>query len=166
MKGILLMILALVGLSLPVSADDVGGTLKKQVMRGLVNAAQRKLEAHRQQKEAGKPAAQQAPLPQEQETGSSLNAKLKDVIKGQMEKVKEHYKDEGREYARELGELLAERIVASPRVRRTMTILEVVAGVLALYLTLVALKILSGLRAIRRENARILKLLGERKGAK
>lgn len=158
----ILMLVLVAGLGVPAIAQENRENAKQQVVRGLVNIVKQQVEKRRQtkaSKDAADPATDNAAAP----AAPTLVQILEETLAPQLDEVKEHYKEQGRAYARQVGDLIAERILASPRVQRVLRMMEVLAGVLAAYLTLVTFKLLVGIRAVRRENAQILKLLEERK---
>lgn len=69
------------------------------------------------------------------------------------------YKAEGRKIAQQLGETIADRILADERVQHTLSTLKLLAIGLVSYLTLVTFALLIGLRGVRKSNQRILELL-------
>lgn len=158
MKKILFVLMMAVGLCMPVHAESHSKTLRKQVTRGLVNAVQKSLEERSLDTDAEQDAESRG------KGKGALISLVTETIAPQISAVKEHYKEEGRAYVRELGDLVAERILASPKVQRVLTLLEIVAGALAAYLTLVTIKLLCSVRAIRKNTERLLKLHGARRG--
>lgn len=67
--------------------------------------------------------------------GFSLKATLDVVIN----EYKEQYKKEGREYARELGDRMVERVKADPKISGTLTAIEVLCWGIVGYLSFVTL---------------------------
>ena len=67
--------------------------------------------------------------------GFSLKATLDVVIN----EYKEQYKKEGREYARELGDRMVERVKADPKISRTLTAIEALCWGIVAYLSFVTL---------------------------
>lgn len=72
---------------------------------------------------------------------------------------KERYKEEGRAYARELGDQIAERIRRNPQISSTLTTVQILCWVVIVYLTLVTILIVFAMYRMRRDNERILALL-------
>lgn len=91
-----------------------------------------------------------------------LTHMFREVVKETMEGVKAQYKEEGRVYARQLGDVLAERIIQNSKVQSALLMLKIFAWVVAVYLTLVTLLLLWSLRRLSLSNKRILHLLEER----
>lgn len=72
---------------------------------------------------------------------------------------KEQYKEEGRAYARELGDQIAERIRRNPQISTTLATVQILCWVVIVYLTLVTILIVFAMYRMRRDNERILALL-------
>ena len=83
----------------------------------------------------------------------SLKAAL-DVI---IDEYKEQYKDEGRRYAKELGDKLVERVREDPEIRDSITALQALCWSVIAYLSLVTLIVFFSLIAITRGNRRLRK---------
>ena len=157
-------LLALV-VCLPVhaQAEESAG---KHFLRGLVRkgaqAVQNKLDgqnnAEQQAAQAEEAVAPGVRLP----SPSGLTRALREVVMESLEAVKEQYKEEGRVYARQLGDSLAERIVQNPRVQNTLFMVKALAWVVLLYLTVISLLLLLSLRKLHASNKRLLELLEER----
>jgi hypothetical protein len=87
----------------------------------------------------------------------SLKAAL-DVI---IDEYKEQYKDEGRRYAKELGDKLVERVREDPEIRDSITALQALCWSVIAYLSLVTLIVFFSLIAITRGNRRLRKQFDE-----
>jgi CHASE3 domain sensor protein len=87
----------------------------------------------------------------------SLKAAL-DVI---IDEYKEQYKDEGRRYAKELGDKLVERVREDPEIRDSITALQALCWSVIAYLSLVTLIVFFSLIAITRGNRRLRKKFDE-----
>lgn len=79
-----------------------------------------------------------------------------------LSEYKEQYKEEGRAYARELGDQIAERIHQNPKISSTLTTVQILCWVVIVYLTLVTILIVIAMYRMRRDNRRILALLEKR----
>ena len=156
MKRILL-ILCMALLCLPVRADADGKRILDNLFRAGVQAVQTTLQQGQENTEA--PDANAAPA----DPSGALGRVLAESLKKSASSLKEQYKEEGRAYARELGDMLAERIVHSPRVHSAITTLQAFCWVIIAYLVLVTLLLLVGLQRLRANDRRILELLHELK---
>lgn len=78
--------------------------------------------------------------------GFSLKATLDVVIN----EYKEQYKKEGREYARELGDRMVERVKADPKISRTLTAIEALCWGIVGYLSFVTLFVFFALFTVLR----------------
>lgn len=92
--------------------------------------------------------------------GSSLREGFTQILS----EYKEQYKEEGRAYARELGDQIAERVRQNPKISSTLTTVQILCWVVIVYLTLVTVLIVVAMYRMQRDNERILALLGERRG--
>ena len=159
MKRILL-VLCMALLCLPVRADSDGKRILNNLFRAGVQAVQTTLQQGREDSDASDAnAAPAAPA----DPAGALSRVLIDSLEKSVRGIKEQYKEEGRAYARELGDMLAERIVRSPRVQSAITTLQAFCWVIIAYLVLVTLLLLVGMQRLRANDRRILELLHELK---
>lgn len=156
MKRVLL-ILCMALLCLPVRADADGKRILNNIFRAGVQAVQTTLQRGREDPDA--PDANAAPA----DPSSALSRVLIDSLEKSVSGIKEQYKEEGRAYARELGDMLAERIVRSPRVQSAIMTLQTFCWVIIIYLVLVTLLLLVSMHRLRANDRRILELLHELK---
>ncbi len=82
---------------------------------------------------------------------------LKGTFDVLLDEYKEQYKDEGRAYARELGDIIVERVREDPKIRSSIYSLQMLCWGVIGYLTLVTIIMLSCLLHLKRTNARLLK---------
>lgn len=68
-----------------------------------------------------------------------LGLSLKGTLDVVINEYKEQYKKEGREYARELGDRMVERVKADPKISRTLTAIEALCWGIVGYLSFVTL---------------------------
>ncbi len=99
--------------------------------------------------------------------GFSLKATLDVVIN----EYKEQYKKEGREYARELGDRMVERVKADPKISGTLTAIEALCWGIVAYLSFVTLfvffalfTVLRGQKKLRRGYDDLAKKFDELRG--
>ena len=88
---------------------------------------------------------------------------LVDSLEKSIGDIKEQYKEEGRAYARELADMLAERIVHSPRIQSTITTIQALCWAIIAYLVLVSLVLLVSMQRLRINSRHILEQLNELK---
>ncbi len=88
--------------------------------------------------------------------GQALTASLKPALDGLITEYKEQYKEEGRAYAREVGDIVVERVVRDPEINSTITSLRTLCWFVVGYLTLVTLIMLGCLVYLKNANARLL----------
>ncbi len=156
MKRILL-ILCMALLCMPVRADADGKRILNDLFRAGVQVVQTTLQ--QEQKSPATSDANAAPV----DPSDVLSRVLIDSLEKSVSGFKEQYKEEGRAYTRELGDMLVERIVRSPRVQSAITILQVFCWAIIAYLVLVSLLLLVSMQRLRANDRRILELLHELK---
>lgn len=66
-----------------------------------------------------------------------------EALKGQFNELKEAYKEEGRAYARELGDTMMERAMANKKVDRTLDSVRALCWGVVAYITVVSLLLFS-----------------------
>lgn len=71
---------------------------------------------------------------------------------------KEQYKQEGREYAKELGTLVTERVLASKRIRSTLTTVKVLCWSVVAYLSVITIIIFFWLWRVKSRTERLFRL--------
>lgn len=101
----------------------------------------------------------------------TLAKELKKLTEATLREYLEQYKEEGRRYAKELGNTVSERIIEHEKVVATMNNIKMACWGIIIYLTLVSIAIFGFLVAIKRSNDRtqkeiaaLRKLLEERQG--
>ncbi len=101
-------------------------------------------------KDAGAPAAASASM------GAALVGSFKPALDELIAEYKEQYKAEGRAYAREVGDIVVQRVVQDPEINATITSLRTLCWVVIAYLTLVTLIMLACLVYLKQANAQLL----------
>ncbi len=152
-----LMLMMLFGLTLPGSA----GEREDALLGGLLGLGSRVLESAKPA--AAEPAAgDEAAAPAEAATAvpvpfvQAFADSVKQVADGVIEQYKDAYKQEGREYAREVGDIVVERVVRDPEINSTITSMRTLCWFVVGYLTLVTLILLVCLVYLKRANDRLL----------
>ncbi len=69
---------------------------------------------------------------------------------------KEQYKQEGREYAREVGDMIVGRVLSDPRIENSIYSLQALCWGIVVYLTLVTLVMVFGLIHLKRSYVKLL----------
>ena len=143
----------------------------KDIMRDLLQIGLQAVEQGASAEQTASEAADQTtPGRQPQKVASTAASALTRSVRASLESVldsvKERYKEEGKVYARQIGDLLAERVAHNPRIQTTITTLQTLCWALVIYLTLVSLALLIGMRRLSKRNREILLLLRELSNSK
>ena len=89
-----------------------------------------------------------------------MAVRLAHTLKGSfdvlLDEYKEQYKDEGRKYARELGDIIVERVQKDPQIQSSIWSIKALCWGVIAYLTLVTIIMLGCLLGLKRTNARLL----------
>lgn len=80
---------------------------------------------------------------------------LKDTLDVLIDEYREEYKKAGRDYARELGDLMVDRVQKDPKISRAVVSLEVFCWVMAAYLSAISVIILVCVLALKRGNRKL-----------
>lgn len=88
-------------------------------------------------------------------TSEVLAFSLKDSMDVIIDEYKEQYKKEGREYAKELGDRMVERVRQDPKISSTLTALELLCWAIVIYLTLVTIFVFFAFVTLRRGNRKL-----------
>lgn len=88
-------------------------------------------------------------------TSEVLAFSVKDALDVLINEYKEQYKKEGREYARELGDRMVERVKADPKISKTLTAIEVLCWSIIGYLSFVTLFVFFALIVVLRGQRRL-----------
>lgn len=153
-----------------------------KLMDKLLQAGTDALEKEKQRRRREVEQKEPAPAPQENERGweergkdmlsamftNAINPssepmaiRMAHTLKGTfdvlLDEYKEQYKQEGREYARELGDIIVERVHEDPQIRSSIYSLQMLCWGVIGYLTLVTIIMLGCLLHLKRTNARLLK---------
>ena len=84
------------------------------------------------------------------------------TLRGSTDAVMESYKEEGRAYAREVGDIITERILDSRKISDTLDSMRIFCWAVILYLTVVTLVVIYMLLRLRVLYARIMAELQKR----
>ncbi len=142
MKQVLYTLIALV-LFLPVQAKVDAGELLGGLLQ-MVNEPQ---------------ATANAPAPAKE---PSLGEQLMLTLRGATDAVVESYKEEGREYAKEVGDIITQRIMEDKKINSTLDSMRLFCWAVILYLTVVTLVVIYTLLRLRVLYARIMAELKQR----
>lgn len=142
MKQVLYTLIALV-LFLPVQAKVDAGELLGGLLQ-MVNEPQ---------------ATANAPAPAKE---PSLGEQLMLTLRGATDAVVESYKEEGREYAKEVGDIITQRIMEDKKINSTLDSMRLFCWAVILYLTVVTLVVIYMLLRLRVLYARIMAELKQR----
>ena len=141
MKHFLFLLIALLGL-LPVQGKtDVG-----QVLGGLLQLGGQVLEEQTSAQQAGKTPDEQAAL----------------SISGITDQLLKSYKEQGRRYAKEVGDIVTQRILEAEKLKETIDSVRILCWVVILYLTVVTIIVLIMLLRLRVLYSRLMNKLNER----
>lgn len=140
MKRFFLILLALVSL-LPVQAKVDAG----QLLGGLIQIV-----------------SEPQPAAPEQTKEPGLGEQIMLTLRGATDAVMESYKEEGREYAREVGDIITQRIMEDKKINSTLDSMRLFCWAVILYLTVVTLVVIYMLLRLRVLYARIMAELKQR----
>lgn len=101
------------------------------------------------------PAPASTPAPT-QKKEPSFGEKMELSLRSATEPLLEAYKDEGREYAKEVGDIIAHRILEEKKINDTLDSMRLFCWVVIIYLTIVTLIVLYMLLRLRVLYARIM----------
>ena len=90
-----------------------------------------------------------------------LAGAVKEAFDVLIKEYKDQYKQEGREYAREVGDMVVNRLLQDPKIERSIFTIQVLCWSVIAYLTLVTLFVVICFHHIRRANARVLTAVEE-----
>ncbi len=133
------------------------GQREDALLQGLLGFGARALETQAPKPaptdaEAAEPESASAPS----SLGLVLTSSLKPALDGIINEYKEQYKEEGRAYAREVGDIVVTRVVEDPEINSTITSLRTLCWAVVAYLTLVTFIMLGCLVYLKNANARLL----------
>ncbi len=152
----MLMLMLVLGLALPGAA----GQREESLLRGLFGLGAQALEAQ----SSTAASAHEASAPQNAAPAAASSpsmtqmfiAPIRQSVDGLINEYKEEYKEEGRAYARELGEIVVERVRKDPEITSTITSIRMLCWFVVGYLTLVTLIMLACLVYLKHAHARLL----------
>lgn len=82
---------------------------------------------------------------------------LKDSVDILLQEYKEEYKEEGRAYARELGDIIVARVQENPNIQSSIHSIQLLCWAVIAYLTLVTIVMLFSLLHLKRINSQLLR---------
>lgn len=88
-----------------------------------------------------------------------LSGIIKETADVVLDEYREQYKEEGRVYAREVGDILAERACSNPQISSTLTSIQALCWSVIGYLTLVTIYLVFTVHRLRRANRRLLSIV-------
>lgn len=94
-------------------------------------------------------------------TGKLLGQGIKEAMDVVANEYKEQYKEEGRRYARELGDKIVERVQEDPNIKSSLLSVKTLCWSVIAYLTVVTLVMIFSLLHIKRLNTQLLQKLEE-----
>ncbi len=86
----------------------------------------------------------------------ALPARLAHMVSGSVDVLLAEYKEAGRVYARELGDLLVERVRQDPQIQSSIRSVQMLCWGVIIYLTLVTIVMLGSLLHLKKVNRRLL----------
>lgn len=95
-----------------------------------------------------------------------LGAVLKETTELTLRDYLNRYKDEGREYARELANIITEKIVNHEKVASVLDSVRMLCWGVVIYLTIISILIFAMLWRMKSTNERVLRAIEELKNAK
>lgn len=169
----LLMVMLCVGVCMPMVAQaesDAG----KQILQKVVDAGAKALQNKRDKKEpkvdnpeqsADSKGLDLATITKSLLTPGGIADIVRKAVIEAMKGIVEQYKEEGREYARQLGDVLTERMMQNPKIQSTFFMIKALVWAVLLYLTVISLLLVYMLHKLQVSNRRIVALLEERSGS-
>lgn len=166
------MVMLCVGVCMPMVAQaesDAG----KQILQKVVDAGAKALQNKRDKKEP------KVDNPEQSADSKGLDMEtliklltpggiadiVREVVTETMKGIVEQYKEEGRAYARQLGDVLTERMMQNPKIQSTFFMIKALVWAVLLYLTVISLLLVYMLHKLQVSNRRIVALLEERSGS-
>ncbi len=92
-----------------------------------------------------------------------LSGSVKQALDILLQEYKEQYKEEGRLYAREIGDKLVQRLREDPKIKASLTSLQALCWGVIAYLTVVTLVMVMALLRVKRTQAQLLAAVEELK---
>lgn len=94
-------------------------------------------------------------------SGKALKLAFRNSVDGLVDQYKEQYKQEGRRYAHEVGDIIVERVRQDPKISSSISSLKALCWAVILYLTVVTMLVVSFLSRIRKTNRQLLEKLSD-----
>lgn len=89
-------------------------------------------------------------------SGKDIKVAISSAVKETLKPLLDEYKQEGREYAEELGDVLAEKVLNSPKVQETLFSVRALCWGVIGYLTLITILMMVMQVRVMRQNSRVL----------
>ena len=171
MRKFALLFAFVVVLGTPVTqAESVGKEIMVKIARKGLEKVQEKLDEKDAQKkgenateDTDKKNANEVEKMQEEEplpvTRKGFSRLMLNTLSYALENVKEQYKEEGLNYVRHAGDLLAERITQNKKVESTIFTVKIMAWFIVCYLTIVTALLIWMLKRLILSNKRIMELM-------
>lgn len=136
MKTLRLTLLSLLALCLLFPAAQ-GKPDVDRLLGGLIDAGNRALQAHTAPADTTAPAA---PASTADETDKAFTFRNPlEALQENLSTLKETYKEEGRAYARELGDIMVERVMSDKKVDNTLDSVRALCWGVVIYITIISL---------------------------
>lgn len=84
---------------------------------------------------------------------------IKDAVDVVLNEYRGQFKEEGRAYARELGDIISDRVTSNPEISSTLSSVRVLCWGVIVYLTLVTIYLVFTVHRLRRANKRLMDLV-------
>ncbi len=107
-----------------------------------------------------------APQPtdsQQQKASSTLAEQLKLTLGGATDALLDAYKQEGREYAKEVGDIITQRILEAKKINSTLDSMRFFCWAVCIYLTVVTVIIIVLLLRLRALHSKLMQAISELK---
>ncbi|MBQ8517457.1 MAG: hypothetical protein IJ498_07765 [Akkermansia sp.] len=191
MRKVICLCFLLVSMSCVGGAQDEASSKTERVVSGLLDfgSAIMKQRAEKKQAQQQLPVDEAAAAPETQEANTmeklgksvgalvqgmtdpsylaqQLGAVLKETTELTLRDYLNRYKDEGREYARELANIITEKIVNHEKVASVLDSVRMLCWGVVVYLTIISILIFAMLWRMKSINERVLRAIEELKNAK
>lgn len=91
----------------------------------------------------------------------TLSEQFAQTVRGATDVLLESYKEEGREYAKEVGDIITQRIVEDKKINDTLSSMRIFCWAVVIYLTLVTILIIFLLLRLRVLYAKIMNTVAQ-----
>lgn len=97
----------------------------------------------------------------QQRNEPSFSEQFAQTVRGATDVLLESYKEEGREYAKEVGDIITQRIVEDKKINDTLSSMRIFCWAVVIYLTLVTILIIFLLLRLRVLYAKIMNTVAQ-----